>query len=92
MKSKTLSYLLGKTSNRNKDATNNLDKNRIKVEIENMCNEYLKTSDELLQFEVSDRDLDFVVTIVETGLISKYDIFQMDRTLFGAKLKEVEFM
>lgn len=83
---------MGRTSNRNTDLNRNLDKNRIKVEIENYCNQYLETSEDLFQFEVDPRDLDYVVSIVENGLISRYVIFQMDKTLFGAKLKEVELV
>lgn len=92
MKSKTLSHLLGKTSSKSKDSNSNLDKNRIKVEIENCCNEYIKTGDEVLHFEVNPKDLDFVVSIVESNLITKYYIFQVDRTIFGARLQEVDFI
>jgi hypothetical protein len=92
VKSKTLAYLWGRISSRKANVNKNLDKNRVKVDIENICGKYLQSSDDILEFEVDPKDLDYVVSIVEMGLISRYDIFQIDRTLFGAKLKEVELI
>jgi len=92
MKSKIISHLLERNFDRKKESNKNLDRSRIKVEIENMCEKYLESSNELLEFEVHPRDLDHVVSIVESEAISKYDVFQIDKTLFGAKLKEVELI
>lgn len=92
MKSRTLTYLLSKTTNKNAESTRNLDKNRIKVEIENACDTHLKDVNDIFQFEVNEKELDYVISIVESGLITKYDIFQDDRTIFNARLKEVELI
>ena len=92
MKSKTLTHFASRFSKGNKDSNMNLDKNRVKVEIENICSQHLESGDDVLQFEVNEKDLDFVVSILETGLISKYEIYQVDRTLFNASLREVDLL
>lgn len=77
---------------RGRKQNSNLDKNRIKVEIESHCEQYLDSTNDILEFEVKEDDLDYVLTIVETEQINRYDIFQIDRTLFGAKLREVDLI
>ena len=88
MKSKTLTLLFQKLNNKDTESAKNLDKNRIKVEIENACELHLNEASEVFQFEVNPRELDHVITIIELGLINKYDIFQVDRRLFNVRVRE----
>ncbi|PGF05104.1 hypothetical protein [Bacillus toyonensis] len=92
MKSKTLTLLFQKLNSKDTESAKNLDKNRIKVEIENACELHLNEASEVFQFEVNPKELDHVITIIELGLINKYDIFQVERTIFNARLREVDLM
>lgn len=93
MKSLVIEKLMTKSkTSKNKDSTAHLQKSRIKVEIETLCDSKLVYTGDMIQFEIDEKNLDYVISIVETGMISKYDIVQLDRTVFGATLKEVDLL
>lgn len=87
---RTFKILKQRLSRKDVDFNANLDRNRVKTEIDNYCIEYLKDSGDILKFEVNIRDLDHVVAIIESNELSKYEIFQIDKTIFGVQLKEIE--
>lgn len=92
MKFRTATFLWERFSKKSKDDNASLDKSRLKVEIERVCGKYLEVTDDLIEFEVRESDLDNVISIIETNMINRYDIFQVNKTLFSARLKEVDLI
>lgn len=76
-----------------KDATlEQMNRQRVKNTISDLCKKYLTNAGQLFKFEVSQKDLPYViVAIEEEPLRSMYDIMQVSETLFTASLKELSF-
>lgn len=85
-------YLKEKYSkNNDKDATLQLmNGQRVKNDIHKLCREYLSRAGQEFKFEVTKKDLPYVITAIdEEPLQSMYDIVQVSETVFIAKLKEI---
>lgn len=85
-------YLKDKYSkNNDKDTTLQLmNSQRVKNDIRSMCKEYLSRAGQEFKFEVSKKDLPYVITAIdEEPIHSMYDIVQISETVFIAKLKEI---
>lgn len=76
-----------------KDATlEQMNRQRVKNTISDLCKKYLTNAGQIFKFEVSQKDLPYViVAIEEEPLRSMYDIMQVSETLFTASLKELSF-
>lgn len=76
-----------------KDATlEQMNRQRVKNTISDLCKKYLTDAGQIFKFEVSQKDLPYViVAIEEEPLRSMYDIMQVSETLFTASLKELSF-
>lgn len=76
-----------------KDATlEQMNRQRVKNTIFDLCKKYLTDAGQIFKFEVSQKDLPYViVAIEEEPLRSMYDIMQVSETLFTASLKELSF-
>lgn len=79
--------------NKTESQTNDIiKKTRVKNSISSICDTHLKDVGDVLRFEVSDEDLPYAVMVIdEEPLNSKYFIMQVDKTMFEASLKELEF-
>lgn len=70
-----------------------LDKNRTRSSIESMLEEHLKNPGEVLVFEALPNALDHTISVIEEPPLNiKYDIVQIDETLFQASLKEIDIL
>lgn len=64
--------------------------NRAKNDIDELCTQYLVDFDDVFVFEVSPSVLDIVVNVIDKEPLSlKYDIMQVDETLFRVMLKDL---
>lgn len=69
-----------------------MKRQKIKNTISSLCNEYLTEAGQVFKFEVSERELPYVIIVIdEEPLKSMYDIIQVSETLFEASLKELSF-
>lgn len=60
--------------------------------IDKLCTERLSDFGQELIFEVLDDDLPYAVMVInEEPLCSKYIITQIDKSLFSAQLREIDF-
>ena len=70
-----------------------IDKNRTRSSIENMLIEHLKNPGEVLTFEALPNALDYTISVIEEPPLNiKYDIVQIDETMFQASLKEIDIL
>lgn len=90
---KSIDILKQTLSQKNKHNSNRLERNKARATIEDMCDNYLKSPDDVLTFEVLPNALDSVLSVIEIPPLStKYDIMQMDETLFQISLKEIDIL
>lgn len=69
-----------------------MNRQRVKNGIFNLCKEHLTEAGQVFKFEVSQKDLPYaIVAIDEEPIKSMYDIMQISETLFVANLKELSF-
>lgn len=85
-------YLREKYSkSHNRETQELINKQRVKNSILSVCDEHLEDADDIFEFEVVGRDIQYaVIVIVEEPLCSKYNIQQKSDTIFVAQLKEIE--
>lgn len=68
-----------------------MQRQRVKNAIQNICDSKITGPDEVLEFEISPKDLPYATeVIVEEPLKSKYDIIQTSETLFMAQLRVLD--
>jgi hypothetical protein len=80
-------------SQKKKRGSSRLDRNRARATIEEICKEHLRDSGDVLIFEALPAVLDSVVSVIEEPPLStKYDIMQIDETIFQVSLKEIDIM
>lgn len=94
MSNELFEYFKEKYSKGNdKDATlEQMNRQRVKNNIFNLCKEYLTGAGQVFKFEVSSKDLPYAITAIdEEPLKSMYNIVQVSETLFVANLKEISF-
>lgn len=76
---------------RNSEIADKIAKQRVKVSILNLCDTYIKQYGDVLVFECTKNDLQYVVVAVnEDPLKSKYFIQQLSETLFSARFVELD--
>lgn len=64
----------------------------VKNAIDSSCSKNLKNVGDTFIFEVIPKDLSYAVTVIdEEPLCSKYNIVQIDKTVFSATLRELDF-
>lgn len=79
------------TKQRNSEIADKMAKQRVKVSILTLCDTYIKQSGDVLIFECSKNDLQYVVVAInEDPLKSKYVIQQLSETLFSSRLVELD--
>ena len=67
-----------------------MNKQRVKNAIADLCNAYLSDIGQEFIFEVSPKDLQYAVVVIdEEPLKSRYTIMQISDSLFSAKLQEI---
>ena len=81
------------SKNNDKDVTlENMNRQKIKNTISDLCKEYLTKAGQVFEFEVSKKDLPYAIVVIdEEPLKSLYSIEQISETLFHATLKEISF-
>jgi len=90
---KTTHILLDKIRSKENKSVERLEKNKVRLEIEQMCEDYLKSANDILTFEALPNILDNVLVVIEeTELASKYDFEQESETIFRVKLKEFDIL
>ena len=79
------------TKSHNSEVQELMNKQRVKNSILSLCEAHLEDPGDSLTFEVVGKDIQYaVVAIVEEPIVSRFDIAQIDETLFTASLKELE--
>lgn len=87
---KVLRNKLSKNENINREQ---LEKSRVRVAIESLCEQYLVNFDDVLTFEVLPRALDNTLELIEEqALTNKYEFEQISETLFRVRLKEINIL
>ena len=82
-------FLKGKDKNATVEQMN---RQRVKNAISDLCQQYLTEAGQILKFEVSPKDLPHAIIVIdEEPLKSMYNIIQVDETLFEASLQELAF-
>ena len=72
-------------------ATNQLQRVRVRNAILKLCEENLKSPDDILVFEVMSNSLPFAVAVLDDELlVSQYDVIQVSETLFEARMVTLE--
>lgn len=80
-----------KTNEKN-NTLEQMKRQKVKNALSSICDEYLEEAGQILKFEVSPKDLPYVIIVMdEEPLKSLYDIVQVSETLFEACLKEIDF-
>lgn len=93
MSLKSIDILKQTLNQKNKHNSNRLEKNKARAKIESMCDEYLTEPDDVLTFEVLPNAIDSVLSVIEVPPLSiKYDIIQIEETLFQISLKEIDIL
>lgn len=73
------------------DAKDLMQRQKVKNAIQTICDTHINGPDEMLEFEISPKDLPYATEVItEEPLRSKYDIIQTSETLFMAKLKVLD--
>lgn len=89
MSFKTVNVLKTKWAKDNSNSTR-YERNRTRVNIENMLKEYLREPGDTLTFEALPSVLNSTLAVLAEGSLGDiYDIEQIDKTLFVATLREV---
>lgn len=85
-------YVKNRYSRQNKSETRDMmEKTRVKNSVESLCSANLEEAGDIFEFEVSQKYLQYMVSIIEEEpLKSKYEIRQTSPTMFSARLLEVE--
>lgn len=94
MSNELLDYLKDKYSKGNdKNATlEQMNRQKVKNTISSLCKKYLTEAGQVFIFEVSRKDLPYVIIAIdEEPIKSMYDIVQISETLFKVNLKEISF-
>lgn len=77
-----------KNSNESKDL---MQRQKVKNAIQTICDSKITGPDEMLEFEISPKDLPYATEVImEEPIKSKYDIVQTSETLFIARLKVLD--
>ena len=85
---KTITDLLVK---KDKSSSERLQKNRVRVAIENMCQEYLTDFNDVLFFEALPKALDDTIAVIEEPkLTTRYEFTQESDTVFSGMRREVK--
>lgn len=80
-----------KTSEKN-TTLEQMKRQKVKNALSTLCDEYLVDAGQVLKFEVTPKDLPYLIVIIdEEPIKSMYDIIQVSETLFEASLKELDF-
>lgn len=86
-----LNYFKEKYSKNNSETEDMFRKSTVKNSICSICDTYLTEVGVELEFEVLPRALPFAVSVLEEEpLKSKFVIEQVSKTIFNAKLREIE--
>lgn len=72
-------------------ATSQLQRVRVRNAILKLCEENLKSPDDILTFEIMSNSLPFAVAVLDDELlVSQYDVIQISETLFEARMVTLE--
>lgn len=87
-----LDYVKERLSKNDRSETQEMmEKTKVKNSVIEFCDKYLTEAGMSLEFEVAQKDLNHIVTVIsEEPLRSKYDIVQISPTMFSASLKVLE--
>ena len=70
-----------------------MTKSKVKNTLVQLCDQHLTQAGQVFTFEASQADLPYVISVIEEEpLKSKYNIYQVDETLFEVSLKELDIM
>lgn len=84
-------YFKQKYSKNDSKSDDQLIRTSVKNKISDLCEEYLKDAEDTFEFEVLQKELPYAVSVIyEEPLKTKYEINQIDKSLFVAKLREIE--
>ena len=84
-------YFLERFKKSDSETKDKMNKQKVKNAISSICEQYLLDADDVLEFEVSNKDLPYAVEVIyEEPIRSKYVINQISATMFSAVLKEIE--
>ena len=90
---KSLDALYSVMKKTDKIPTEKLETSKVRSTIENLCQEYLKDSDDRLKIEALPEALDATVTILDSPIfLEKYEFNQIDECCFEIKLRELDLI
>lgn len=90
---KTIALLKDKYSSKGNSSSARLDKNRVRIAIEFLCEKYLVEFGDVLTFESLPKALNSTVSVIEERVLtSKYEFEQLSETLFRVRLKEISII
>lgn len=70
-----------------------MERSKVKNTLIQLCDKHLTEAGQVFTFEALPRELPHVIAVIEEEpLKSKYNIYQIEETLFEASLKELDFM
>lgn len=85
--------LLSKTKKKDNVSQERLELNRIRATIEELCEKYLKDSDDIFEFEALPEAIDNTLAILETPyFLERYEFQQITETCFLIRLKELDIL
>lgn len=83
--------LLKKKYLRRKQGTDLVRQIGIATKIDNLCTKYLQNADDVFRFEVIGDDLAYAIIVIdEEPLVNKFVIYQIEETIFEARLRHVQ--
>lgn len=90
---KFISLLVSKASKKDSTSHERLEKSKVRVAIESICEQYLVNFNDVLTFEALPSALDNTLELIEEqALTNKYEFEQISDTLFRVRLKEVNVL
>ena len=88
---KSVPLIMDKFFKKDKQTSARLEKNRVRAALEVMLSEHLTDYEAVLTFEAKSNALDAVIELIEDpSLTDRFDFYQLDETLFQARLKEFD--
>lgn len=88
---KVFDVLKEKAVRKDTSSAERLERNRVRASIEVMCEDRLKTSDDILTFEALPSAINDVIFVLEEPIIAeKYEYIQISETLFQIKMRELD--
>lgn len=90
---KFVNLLVHKMTKKDNASHERLEKSKVRVAIESLCEQYLVNFDDVLTFEALPSALDNTLELIEEQVLTnKYEFEQISDTLFRVRLKEINVL